>query len=83
MYVVYNVLLFLSTVFRRPGDADVLIRVSSISIGKQNERSVIGPKGNSEFCFPKNLSVPEVKPSHCFPWGQSFNMCSFYTSSSA
>ena len=28
-------------------------------MGKQIKRLMIGPKGNSEFCFPQNLSVPQ------------------------
>ena len=36
-----------------------------------------GPKGNSEFCFPKTPNVPRgegKEKTHCFPRGQSLNV---------
>ena len=49
-----------------------------------NKHLIIGHKGNSEFCFPETLNVPEAKPrgtlrsrgnkTHCLPRGQSLSV---------
>ena len=47
----------------------------SIILNLNTKHLMTGPKGNSEFCFPKTLNVGlRGNKTHYFPWGQSLSV---------